>query len=281
MVPDVNNTGLLIIDFESWRPIFRQNFGVLQPYKDLSVSLVQNEHPFWTKKWCETEVSAHLSSSARRLIAIVWASFSVFNSLWHSLTHSSSSFSSEGWATLWDSGPGVRWADNKVGKKSPANVEMGLLCFSLLWVSLIEFYIDFPRTICVKFFVVLVVTLSLKRVVFHTGFNKGKTANCPAQVQQENDKWVLRSTKLEFRLIELYTYHNLNAYAGSVTCFSTKTSSYRAWVDILPNVNKRVVTSFRQLTYVCTFYRFTSSPRSRHVKRWSEFSAVENWILGK
>lgn len=155
MVPNVNNTGLLIIDFESWRPIFRQNFGVLQPYRDLSTKLVQDEHPFWTKKWCETEVRAHLSSSARRLIAIVWASFTVFNSLWHSLTHSSSSFSSEGWAALWDIGPGVRWADNKVGKKSPANVKMGLLCFSLLWVSLIEFLYWFfsnRSTICVKLF---------------------------------------------------------------------------------------------------------------------------------
>lgn len=41
-IPDKNNSGLAIIDFELWRPVFRQNFGRLQPYKDLSASLVAN-----------------------------------------------------------------------------------------------------------------------------------------------------------------------------------------------------------------------------------------------
>lgn len=53
--------GISVIDFESWRPIFRQNFGVLQPYIDLSVKLVMKEHKYWKKKRAEQEVGRHLS----------------------------------------------------------------------------------------------------------------------------------------------------------------------------------------------------------------------------
>lgn len=45
--------GIGVIDFESWRPIYRQNSGVLQPYKDLSYKLVQREHKFLPKKRIE------------------------------------------------------------------------------------------------------------------------------------------------------------------------------------------------------------------------------------
>lgn len=56
LVPDVNNNGLIIIDFESWRPIFRQNFGSLVPYKDLSYKIERERHPFWIKSRQEKEV---------------------------------------------------------------------------------------------------------------------------------------------------------------------------------------------------------------------------------
>lgn len=56
LIPDVNNNGLIIIDFESWRPIFRQNFGVLKEYKELSYKIEQKNHPFWTKGYQEAEV---------------------------------------------------------------------------------------------------------------------------------------------------------------------------------------------------------------------------------
>lgn len=48
--------GIGVIDFESWRPIYRQNSGVLQPYKDLSYKLVQRDHKLWNKKRIEAEV---------------------------------------------------------------------------------------------------------------------------------------------------------------------------------------------------------------------------------
>ena len=55
-IPDINNSGLIIIDFESWRPIFRQNFGALKPYKDLSIKIEQKNHPFRYKSINEAEV---------------------------------------------------------------------------------------------------------------------------------------------------------------------------------------------------------------------------------
>jgi hyaluronoglucosaminidase len=58
LVPDVTNNGLIIIDFESWRPIFRQNFGSLKAYKDVSIQVERQRHPFWTKGSIENEVRA-------------------------------------------------------------------------------------------------------------------------------------------------------------------------------------------------------------------------------
>jgi hyaluronoglucosaminidase len=55
-VPDVNNNGLVIIDFESWRPIFRQNWAALAPYKDVSYQIEKTRHPFWSEQWREAEV---------------------------------------------------------------------------------------------------------------------------------------------------------------------------------------------------------------------------------
>lgn len=109
------------------------------------------------------------------------------------------------------------------------------------WLSFVLIFLNQQHNMCkVLFFCAGADTFTKTCRISHTGFNKGKTANCPAQVQQENDKWVLRSTKLEFRLIELYTLHRHNfecIYAGSVTCFSTRTSFYQAWVFIPTNVN--------------------------------------------
>lgn len=55
LIPDKDNSGLAIIDFESWRPVYRQNFGALQPYKDLSIKLVKQQNPNWSKSVIEAE----------------------------------------------------------------------------------------------------------------------------------------------------------------------------------------------------------------------------------
>ncbi len=56
LIPNKDFDGLAVIDFESWRPIFRQNFGLLQPYKDISYQDERDNHPFWSKDRIEREV---------------------------------------------------------------------------------------------------------------------------------------------------------------------------------------------------------------------------------
>jgi hyaluronoglucosaminidase len=55
----VNNNGLAVIDFESWRPIFRQNWGALAPYKEVSYQIEKGRHPLWPQKWIEDEANEH------------------------------------------------------------------------------------------------------------------------------------------------------------------------------------------------------------------------------
>ncbi|XP_071870643.1 hyaluronidase isoform X1 [Bombus fervidus] len=54
-IPDKSFHGVGVIDFESWRPIFRQNWASLQPYKKLSIEIVRREHPFWDNHSVEQE----------------------------------------------------------------------------------------------------------------------------------------------------------------------------------------------------------------------------------
>lgn len=65
LVPDVNNDGLAIIDFESWRPVYRQNFGTLQPYRDLSMKIERQRHPFLPERFVEAEATHNFETAAR------------------------------------------------------------------------------------------------------------------------------------------------------------------------------------------------------------------------
>jgi len=47
-IPDDSFSGIGVIDFESWRPIFRQNWASLEPYKTLSIKLERERHPLWS-----------------------------------------------------------------------------------------------------------------------------------------------------------------------------------------------------------------------------------------
>lgn len=69
LIPDPNNDGLAVIDFESWRPVYRQNFGALQPYKDLSTRLERQLHPFWTDRRIEDEANRRFEQSARMFMS--------------------------------------------------------------------------------------------------------------------------------------------------------------------------------------------------------------------
>ncbi|GJQ75196.1 hypothetical protein Trydic_g9798 [Trypoxylus dichotomus] len=65
LIPDKNFNGIGIIDFESWRPVFRQNWGSLSPYQDLSVEVEKKRHPTWSKKNLTNEARKRFELYAR------------------------------------------------------------------------------------------------------------------------------------------------------------------------------------------------------------------------
>nr|XP_040236476.2 hyaluronidase Tab y 2.0101-like [Anopheles coluzzii]XP_040236477.2 hyaluronidase Tab y 2.0101-like [Anopheles coluzzii]XP_040236478.2 hyaluronidase Tab y 2.0101-like [Anopheles coluzzii]XP_040236480.2 hyaluronidase Tab y 2.0101-like [Anopheles coluzzii]XP_040236481.2 hyaluronidase Tab y 2.0101-like [Anopheles coluzzii]XP_040236482.2 hyaluronidase Tab y 2.0101-like [Anopheles coluzzii]XP_040236483.2 hyaluronidase Tab y 2.0101-like [Anopheles coluzzii]XP_040236484.2 hyaluronidase Tab y 2.01 len=68
LIPDRNFSGIGIIDFESWRPIYRQNFGSLQPYKDLSVKIERERHPYWSGNHLEREATRRFEATGREFM---------------------------------------------------------------------------------------------------------------------------------------------------------------------------------------------------------------------
>lgn len=68
LIPDQNFAGVGVIDFESWRPIFRQNFGSLQPYKDLSVRIEKERHPFWSSALVDREAARRFEATGREFM---------------------------------------------------------------------------------------------------------------------------------------------------------------------------------------------------------------------
>lgn len=56
-IPNANFSGIGVIDFESWRPIFRQNWASLQIYRDYSIDLERQRHPGWSQKALQLEAS--------------------------------------------------------------------------------------------------------------------------------------------------------------------------------------------------------------------------------
>ncbi|XP_061705033.1 hyaluronidase-2-like [Cydia pomonella] len=68
-IPDPDFSGIGIIDFESWRPIFRQNsWGVLTPYRNLSLQIERQRHPWWTKSMIEREAKRRFERAGREFM---------------------------------------------------------------------------------------------------------------------------------------------------------------------------------------------------------------------
>ncbi|CAH0598163.1 unnamed protein product [Chrysodeixis includens] len=67
-IPDKNFSGVGIIDFESWRPVLRQNFGTLTPYKDVSYEIEKKRHWWWKKQWIEEEAKRRFEKSGREFM---------------------------------------------------------------------------------------------------------------------------------------------------------------------------------------------------------------------
>lgn len=53
--PERNFDGIGVIDFEHWKPIFRQNWGNQRIYKEVSIDLVKQIHPLWSRPTAESE----------------------------------------------------------------------------------------------------------------------------------------------------------------------------------------------------------------------------------
>lgn len=54
-IPNRTFDGVAVIDFERWRPTFRQNFGDLKVYKDLTLLEVNKKHPTWSRDQIESQ----------------------------------------------------------------------------------------------------------------------------------------------------------------------------------------------------------------------------------
>ena len=48
--------GVGVLDFESWRPTYRQNWASLNVYRDKSRALERRLHPLWSKASVDKEV---------------------------------------------------------------------------------------------------------------------------------------------------------------------------------------------------------------------------------
>nr|WJJ70397.1 venom protein U-MPTX.13-30 [Megalopyge opercularis] len=65
-VPDPEFSGLGVIDFESWRPIFRQNSGVLIPYRNISWEIERKRHPSWTEEQIKDEAKKRFEEAGEK-----------------------------------------------------------------------------------------------------------------------------------------------------------------------------------------------------------------------
>lgn len=65
LIPDKHFQGVGIIDFEHWRPVFRQNWASLETYRQLSIDLVRQRHPFWTNDMVKAEAKRSFEKAAR------------------------------------------------------------------------------------------------------------------------------------------------------------------------------------------------------------------------
>lgn len=61
LVSVLNFSGLGVVDFEAWRPVWRQNWASLLPYRDVSRKIEKQRQPvWWTPEQIEAEVTRSL-----------------------------------------------------------------------------------------------------------------------------------------------------------------------------------------------------------------------------
>ncbi|CAB3380630.1 Hypothetical predicted protein [Cloeon dipterum] len=65
LIPNPMFSGVGVIDFESWRPTYRQNWASLNIYRDKSKALEKKLHPFWSKESIENEAEKRFEQYGR------------------------------------------------------------------------------------------------------------------------------------------------------------------------------------------------------------------------
>nr|ACD61711.1 hyaluronidase [Orancistrocerus drewseni] len=64
-IPNVNFSGIGVIDFEKWKPIFRQNWGETRIHKNISIELVKQVHSLWSYSTIKSEAAKQFEKHAR------------------------------------------------------------------------------------------------------------------------------------------------------------------------------------------------------------------------
>lgn len=64
-IPDPKFSGLAVIDFEAWRPLFKHNFDTLDIYQKASEALVRREHPDWNNSQVQREAERQFDAAAQ------------------------------------------------------------------------------------------------------------------------------------------------------------------------------------------------------------------------
>ncbi|XP_066543586.1 hyaluronidase-1-like [Amia ocellicauda] len=67
-IPNSNFSGLAIVDWESWRPLWLENWDAKQVYQEASRALVRQKHPNWTMLQVESEAQSEFEEAARAFV---------------------------------------------------------------------------------------------------------------------------------------------------------------------------------------------------------------------
>ena len=65
VIPDSNFTGLGVLDWEFWDPLWTRNYDSRKIYQEKSIELVQQRHPNWTKAEIESVAKKEFETAAR------------------------------------------------------------------------------------------------------------------------------------------------------------------------------------------------------------------------
>ncbi len=64
-IPNKTFSGLAVLDWESWRPLWVQNYDTNKLYHTKSIELVTKMHPTWSKQQIEAEAQKQFETAAR------------------------------------------------------------------------------------------------------------------------------------------------------------------------------------------------------------------------